>query len=89
MSYICDHAFGDHIAVLLEADSNLDEKYCLQVYNNELDLIAEKYFAYQVNPVYMNESELFCISTSCVYTPVNVWRWWAITARVNRPYLKC
>lgn len=62
MSYICDHAFRDHIAVLLEADSNLDEKYCLQVYNNELDLIAEKYFAYQVNPVYMNESELFCIS---------------------------
>ena len=37
MTYISDHAFGDHIAVLFKRDSQIVTlKYCLQIYNKKL-----------------------------------------------------
>lgn len=69
MNYVCDYAFGDFIAILLETNSALKEKYCLQIYNNKLDLVASKQFSYEINPVYMNDKELFCLS---IYSPVQV-----------------
>lgn len=64
MKYMCDHAFGNHIAVSFEVIPQ--KKYLLQVYNTQLDLIASKCTSFQLNPVCMNEKELFCL---CISAP--------------------
>lgn len=59
MSYVCDHAFGNYIAILFQKETS---KYCLQIYNQRLHLEATKDFDYQINPILMTDKELFCLS---------------------------